>query len=175
MLGLKLNHVSKRGHWGQNKQRVHYTLNSGIVGRLNIAFHIVRKCKDQVVEIHSRVTYDDYSPDSKVHGANMGSTGPRWAPCWPHDSCYLGLAHKVNLVDSLVMQRVGASACMVVCMGYSIVIHGKSQVTPFITESQCWRLPLPWRSVHSSLECTLQSHSVATPTGVYTPTTLRIS
>ena len=26
-------------------------------------------------------------------------------------------------------------------------------------------LPLPWRSVHSSLECTLQSHSVTTPTG----------
>ena len=32
-----------------------------------------------------------------------------------------------------------------------------------------------WRSVHSSLECTLQSHSVATLTGVYIPTTLRIS
>ena len=22
--------------------------------------------------------------DSKVHGANMGPTEPRWAPCWPH-------------------------------------------------------------------------------------------
>ena len=34
------------------------------------------------------------SPDSKVHGANMevhlGLTGPRWAPCWPHEPCYLG-------------------------------------------------------------------------------------
>ena len=29
-------------------------------------------------------------PDSKVHGANMGPTGPRWAPCWPHELCYLG-------------------------------------------------------------------------------------
>ena len=33
-------------------------------------------------------------PDSKVHGANMGSiwrpTGPRWAPCWPHELCYPG-------------------------------------------------------------------------------------
>ena len=28
-------------------------------------------------------------PDSKVHGANMGPTGPRWAPCWPHELCYL--------------------------------------------------------------------------------------
>ena len=34
------------------------------------------------------------SPDNKVRGANMGAhlgpTGPRWAPCWPHDLCYLG-------------------------------------------------------------------------------------
>ena len=22
-------------------------------------------------------------PDSKIHGVNMGSTGPRWAPCCP--------------------------------------------------------------------------------------------
>ena len=29
-------------------------------------------------------------PDSKVHGAHLGLTGPRWAPCWPHKPCYLG-------------------------------------------------------------------------------------
>ena len=26
------------------------------------------------------------NPDSNVHGANMGLTGSRWAPCWPHES-----------------------------------------------------------------------------------------
>ena len=34
------------------------------------------------------------SPDSNVHGANMGSTWvlatPVWAPCWPHKPCYQG-------------------------------------------------------------------------------------
>ena len=30
---------------------------------------------------------DGHDPDSKVHGAKMG---PMWAPCWPHDLCYLG-------------------------------------------------------------------------------------
>ena len=34
--------------------------------------------------------YED-NPDSKVHGANLGPTGPRWAPCWPHELCYLGI------------------------------------------------------------------------------------
>ena len=30
------------------------------------------------------------SPDSKVHGAHLGPTGPRRAPCWPHEPCYQG-------------------------------------------------------------------------------------
>ena len=46
MLGLKLNHVSKRGHW--------------------------------------------YQGSYGLHGAYLGPTGPKWAPCWPHDPCYLG-------------------------------------------------------------------------------------
>ena len=25
------------------------------------------------------------------HGAHLGPTGPRWAPCWPHKLCCLGL------------------------------------------------------------------------------------
>ena len=27
------------------------------------------------------------------HGAHLGPTGPRWAPCWPHEPCYLGWAN----------------------------------------------------------------------------------
>ena len=30
------------------------------------------------------------APDSKAHGAHLGPTGPRWAPCRPHELCYLG-------------------------------------------------------------------------------------
>ena len=29
-------------------------------------------------------------PDSKIHGANMGSTWVLSAPCWPHKPCYQG-------------------------------------------------------------------------------------
>ena len=25
------------------------------------------------------------------HGAHLGPTGPRCAPCWPHEPCYLGM------------------------------------------------------------------------------------
>ena len=40
-------------------------------------------------------------PDSKSHGANMGHhlgpTGPRWAPCWPHEPYYLGICRILKL------------------------------------------------------------------------------
>ena len=35
-------------------------------------------------------SHQSENPDSKVHGAHLGPTGPRWAPCWRHESCYLG-------------------------------------------------------------------------------------
>ena len=28
------------------------------------------------------------------HGAHLGPTGPRWAPCWPHELFYLGRYHR---------------------------------------------------------------------------------
>ena len=34
--------------------------------------------------------YLTMSPDSKVHEAHLGPTGPGWAPGRPHELCYLG-------------------------------------------------------------------------------------
>ena len=50
--------------------------------------------------MHIKVTSDlkkgkGRSPDSKVHGASMG---PTWAPCWSHETCYLGL---YSMIDTL--------------------------------------------------------------------------
>ena len=42
--------------------------------------------------------------ESKVHGANMGPTGPRWAPSWPHENCYLGWPESVIYFDSYSLQ-----------------------------------------------------------------------
>ena len=44
-------------------------------------------------------------PDNKVHGANMGPVGPRWAPCWPHEPRYQGLSLSLQLLYN-------PSACM---------------------------------------------------------------
>ena len=48
------------------------------------------------------------------HGAQLGPVGPRWAPCWPHELCYLGhctlgitAGHHCNALfrEGPVMQR----------------------------------------------------------------------
>ena len=49
---------------------------------------------DNVSSLHQ--CHGHYSPDSKIHGASMGPTGPRWAPCWPYELCYLGVLLKVQ-------------------------------------------------------------------------------
>ena len=58
-------------------------------------------------------------PDSRVHGANMGAhlgpTGPRWAPCWPHELCYLGCfscQHHLSLtLDIWDKESIGQGKC----------------------------------------------------------------
>ena len=30
------------------------------------------------------------------HGAHLGPTGPRWAPCWPYEPRYLGIVLAIN-------------------------------------------------------------------------------
>ena len=32
----------------------------------------------------------------RQHGAHLGPTGPRWAPCWPHELCHLGNERKYS-------------------------------------------------------------------------------
>ena len=29
------------------------------------------------------------------HGVRLGPTGPMWAPCWPHELCYLGRCNRI--------------------------------------------------------------------------------
>ena len=36
------------------------------------------------------------------NGAHLGPTGPRWAPCWPHELCYLGDTNVQSRCDSIV-------------------------------------------------------------------------
>ena len=45
------------------------------------------------------------TPVSKVHGAHLGPTGPRWAPCWPHDLCYLGHALTYHTQNHGIVQQ----------------------------------------------------------------------
>ena len=36
------------------------------------------------------------------HGINLGPTGPRWTPCWPHELCYLSPSDKAALETAII-------------------------------------------------------------------------
>ena len=36
------------------------------------------------------------------HGAHLGPTEPRWAPCWPHELCYLGRCPLTSIGNPIV-------------------------------------------------------------------------
>ena len=50
--------------------------------------------------IYQKCWYHRQQGSCGPHGAHLGPVGPRWAPCWPHESCYQGLLCKFNLLCS---------------------------------------------------------------------------
>ena len=40
------------------------------------------------------------------HGANLGPIGPRWAPCWCHELCYLGSTALLNYKAEEIRSRI---------------------------------------------------------------------
>ena len=52
--------------------------------------HKTKRNKTLFIIVGCNVWLDDSFPDSKVYGAHLGPIGPRRAPCWPHEPCYMG-------------------------------------------------------------------------------------
>ena len=47
--------------------------------------------------VHSAGAFSDQ------HGAHLGPTGPSWAPCWPHELCYLGCCDLMSIEAGLLI------------------------------------------------------------------------
>ena len=53
------------------------------------------------------------------HGAHLGPTGPRWAPCWPQELCYLGLFGESSSCSSCtvwLLPCVNICAIVIICL-----------------------------------------------------------
>ena len=42
------------------------------------------------------------------HVAHLGPTGPRWAPCWPHELCYLGIVTYISRLHQYMSSSTSA-------------------------------------------------------------------
>ena len=64
-----------------------------------------------------------WNPDSMILGANMGpiwgrQAGPRCAPCWPHELCYLGCKLLVDVLSTslhICILNVSNHTCAGIC------------------------------------------------------------
>ena len=60
------------------------------------------------------------------HGAHLGPVVPRWAPCWPHEPCYLGSYRpspvQLHLTISLPTSEMGGT--------YKHEPHGHLNIQP---------------------------------------------
>ena len=57
------------------------------------SYDILMICKQMLNagNVHMLQTIPRLQSSWGQHGAHLGPTGPRWDPCWPHESCYKGL------------------------------------------------------------------------------------
>ena len=55
-----------------------------------LTIHNKNKITTKVTEVSWKLPWQQGSCGK--HGAHLGPTGPRWAPCWPHEPCYLSRA-----------------------------------------------------------------------------------
>ena len=77
-----------------------------LFGPLEINFS--EMCQSNLVKRHSVYCYVQYCIPSLIArfvGPTWGPTGPRWAPCWPHELCYLGC------YDNIIRSALKSKRC----------------------------------------------------------------
>ena len=106
------------------------------------------------------------------HGAHLGPTGPRRAPCWPHELCYLDLCIKVfsspgpynfwnryrflliYYLKGWMMKKQVIDACKQISMLYTT--NFKYHTLDTFTHSRHWRRRV-LLSCHASVQLSIYS------------------
>ena len=84
----------------------------------------------QSIAVHTVACYSSLIAGSwGQHGTHMGPAGPRWAPCRPHELCYLGLSYRFVAAEKCHAPLGHFSARTgLVGMSYSTRKHGANVV-----------------------------------------------
>ena len=76
-----------------------------------------KRCKKMNRRTKLRVAHIKPSLITRFMGptwAHLGPTGPRWAPCWPHELCYLGCISNdmiCRIAHATLCSLAGVDAC----------------------------------------------------------------
>ena len=83
--------------WNMGRERrwplwIKKALHIGIKRLLAVRF----KPRPQAVRLGIKMIVPREQSSWGQHGAHLGPVGPRWAPCWPHEPCYQGIARELD-------------------------------------------------------------------------------
>ena len=86
--------IPGNGTWNPHTITIHYphclSAKSIAWNQYKLTIHNKNKITTKVTEVSWKLPWQQGSCGK--HGAHLGPTGPRWAPCWPHEPCYLSRA-----------------------------------------------------------------------------------
>ena len=81
--------VQKSHHFAVHRRYTqHVQINTHIICALFLA---VTSCSSTVPMFSGEAALPWLQGSWGQRGAHLGPTGPRWATCWPHEPCYLGI------------------------------------------------------------------------------------
>ena len=73
------------------------------------------------------------------HGAHLGTTGPRWTPCWPREPCYLGIQLRTccripHTMWSFRLTRIMRNKCRSLLSDMAVLLHLLCRLRKYIHE-----------------------------------------
>ena len=124
---------------------------------LNFTSHFLNHIYITCLVLYLLLTYLPWWQASwDQHGAHLGPTGPRWAPCWPHASCYLGnsFSHPATQTDGT--HHIPGTWALNRSKFYSFSQYTNSFPRPLHTLSSLWNRTLNFVGLnHTTLQIML--------------------
>ena len=95
-------------------------------------YGIVTEYSTLFFKIVDHALYRSWQQDAwGQYGAHLGPTGASWAPCWPHDLCYLGIFHADILhicpIHTYIYVYISYDMCILLSFSFPISLCNRQK------------------------------------------------